>query len=245
MPAPYNPCRRLSADETSPSKPSVVVHPDHDPGEFDQLLQAHHYLGSRCQGGDYLRQRIFLNGDLVGLLAWGACCYALKDRDAHIGWNDRLRAERQKLIVQNRRFLLLVKPGEHPNLASQALATALRALPGLWRKTFGYQPLAAETFTDIEAFEGTCYKASGWVPLGVTKGFSRHRADFFVPNGRPKKLWFKALRPDAEKLLCAAELPKECRAGAASSGHGVLPLPAKVVRHQNHHGARGRIHPAD
>lgn len=209
--------------------PSVHVHIDHDPEEFDQLLEDHHYLGSRCQGGDFLRQRIFLNGDLVGLLAWGACCYALKDRDAHIGWNDRLRAERQKLVVQNRRFLLLGKKGEHPNLASQSLAAALRALPEQWSRLFGYEPLAAETFTDIEAYEGTCYKASGWQPLGVTKGFSRHRADFFVPNGRPKKLWFKALRPDAEKLLCSDTLPKECRTGAGSDGHGVLPLPTKEM----------------
>lgn len=224
MPARYNPYSRIAAEETSSSKSTVTVHPDHDPEEFDQILEERHYLGSRCQGGDYVRQRIYLNGDLVGLVAWGACCYALKDRDAFIEWNDRLRAERQKLIVQNRRFLLLSEPGEYPNLASQALAAALRALPDLWMKKFGYQPLAAETFTDIEAFEGTCYKASGWIPLGETKGFSRHRVDFFVPNGRPKKLWFKPLRPDAKELLCAPELPKECRVGAGSNGHGVLPL---------------------
>ena len=39
-----------------------------------------------------------------------------------------------------------------------------------------------------------------------------------------KKLWFKALRPDAEKLLCAEDLPPECQKGAHSDGHGVLPL---------------------
>ena len=38
-----------------------------------------------------------------------------------------------------------------------------------------------ETFTDIEQFEGTCYKASNWEPLGLTKGFQRHRADYFQP----------------------------------------------------------------
>jgi hypothetical protein len=224
MPALYNPYRRISPAEPTAAKSEVVVHPDHDPKEFDRLLDEHHYLGSRCQAGDYLRQRIYLKGDLVGLLCWGACCHSLKDRDLHIGWNDRLRAERQKLVVQNRRFLLLKKKGEHPNLASQSLAAGLRALSGHWQKAFGYEPLAAETFTDIEAFEGTCYKASGWIPLGKTKGFSRHRADFFVENGRPKKLWFKALRPDAEKLLCAQELPPECQKGAHSDGHGVLPL---------------------
>ena len=223
MPATLHSPRRFSP-ESNLIRAQVVVHPDHDPAEFDRLLDEHHYLGSRCQAGDYLRQRIYLGGRLVGLFSWGACCYALKDRDIHIGWNDRLRAERQKLVVQNRRFLLLGKKGEQPNLASQSLAAALRALPEHWRNAFGYEPLAAETFTDIEAYAGTCYKASGWTPLGITKGFSRHRADFFVENDRPKKLWFKELRSDARTLLCAAELPPECRKGAQSSGHGVLPF---------------------
>lgn len=224
MPATFKPYRRLSA-EKSVSSSTVVVHPDHDPEEFDRLLEENHYLGSRCQAGDYLRQRIFNNGKLVGLLSWGASCYALKDRDEHIGWNDRLRAERLKLVVQNRRFLLLSEKGEHPNLASQSLAAALKVLPAQWEKRFGYQPLLAETFTDIESYAGTCYKASGWTPLGKTKGFSRHRSDFFVANDRPKKLWVKPLRPDALGCLCAAELPEECQKGAQSNAHGVLPVP--------------------
>lgn len=224
MPARYNPYRRQPAEESSSSSSTAVVHPDHDPEEFDRLLDERHYLGSRCQAGDYLRQRIYMNGDLVGLLSWGACCYALKDRDEHIGWNDRLRGERLKLVVQNRRFLLLSEKGEHPNLASQSLAAALKVLPKQWEKAFGYQPLLAETFTDIESYAGTCYKASGWTPLGKTKGFSRHRSDFFVANDRPKKLWVKPLRPDALEQLRASELPKECRKGAQSNAHGILPV---------------------
>jgi hypothetical protein len=99
-----------------------------------------------------------------------------------------------------------------------------RALPKQWMEHFGYEPLGAETFSDIEAFEGTCYKATGWLPLGKTKGFSRHRVDFFTPNGRPKKLWFKPLRKDAEKHLREGEVPPECQAGAKSDAHGVLPI---------------------
>jgi hypothetical protein len=41
--------------------------------------------------------------------------------------------------------------------------------PG-WQGKHGYRPLLAETFTDIESFEGTCYKVSNWEPCCLTKG---------------------------------------------------------------------------
>jgi hypothetical protein len=200
-----------------------------DRKRFDRLLGQYHYMGQSKSVGDFLRQVAVLDGRWVGLLAWGAACYALKDRDRYIGWTPTLRAERQKLIVQNRRFALLSEKGAHPNLASRILGAAVKALSEQWQAHFGYVPLLAETFTDIEAFEGTCYKAAGWEALGRTKGFSRHRADFFVPNDRPKKLWVKKLRKNALELLRAPELPKAHQSGACSSAHGVMPLTAPQI----------------
>ncbi len=191
---------------------------------FDELLGRYHYLGEGRPAGDTMRMVAEIQGEWVGLLMWGAAAYRLKPRDTYIGWTPTQCAERQKLVVQNRRFLLLGERGEHPNRASRILGAAVRALPGLWFQAFGYEPLLAETFTDIEGYAGTCYKASGWIPLGMSKGYSRHRADFYVPNERPKKLWVRALRSDALCRLRAMELPEVCRAGAQSDADGVLPV---------------------
>jgi hypothetical protein len=191
---------------------------------FDSLLGDYHYLGEGQAVGDTMRMVAVIEGEWVGLLMWGACAYHLKPREEFIGWTPTQRAARQKLVVQNRRFALLAERGEHPNLASRILGAAVRHLPGLWQEAFGYEPLLAETFTDIEAYEGTCYKASGWEPLGFTQGTSRHRADFYVPNDRPKKLWVRELRPDAAACLRAPEVPTECAPGAQSDADGVLPL---------------------
>ena len=60
-----------------------------------------------------------IDDEWVGLLMWGSAAYRLKARDEFIGWTTTQRAQRQKLIVQNRRFLLLAERGEHPNLASR------------------------------------------------------------------------------------------------------------------------------
>lgn len=191
---------------------------------FDQQLAARHYLGAGCPVGDYLRQVVEVRGKVAALLVWGPACYALKDRDRWIGWSASQRVERLKLIVQNRRFLILAEKGHCPNLASQAMGATLRALPAHWQEHFGYRPLLAESFTDPEAYEGTCYKASNWEAVGWSEGYSRHRADFYVPNQRPKKLWLRPLDGQARKRLCAVELPEECAAGRIVPPSGVLPV---------------------
>ncbi len=147
--------------------------------EFKELAGQHHYMGEGHGGGDTMRMIVETEeGEWIALFLWGSAAYRLKDRDTFIGWSGPQQAQRQKLIVQNRRFVLLVDRGAHPNLASRILGQVVRELPGLWQDRFGYEPLLLETFSDIEACEGTCYKASGWLALGKTKGYSRHRADF-------------------------------------------------------------------
>lgn len=114
--------------------------------------------------------------------------------------------------MQNRRFLVLGQE-RMPNLASRALGLALKALPEHWERRHGYRPLMAETFTDIEPFEGTCYKASNWEPLGLTKGFQRHRIDYYQKHGRPKKLWIKTLNRNALRILTAMDVPASYKPG--------------------------------
>jgi hypothetical protein len=197
---------------------------------FDELLEEFHYIGKSRSVGDSIRMVAEVDGEWAGLLMWGSASYRLKDRDSLIGWTDVQRAQRQKLIVQNRRFSLLVERGEHPNLASKILGAAVRELPEMWFSKFGYKPLLAETFTDIEAYEGTCYKASGWIEVGKSKGFSRHKSDFYVPNDRPKKIWLKKLHNNAGELLRSFDLPDEFIKGAQSDSDGILPINSKQIQ---------------
>jgi hypothetical protein len=161
--------------------------------QVTRLLEDEHYLGAGRQIGRTLVQIVHHHGRWAAILIWGPAAVKLIDRDEWIGWTPQQRAERLGLIVQNRRFLVLAET-RMPNLASRAMGLALKHLPGQWEQKHGYAPLLAETFTDIESFEGTCYKASNWTPCGLTKGFERsHRADFYREHKRPKKLWLKTL----------------------------------------------------
>lgn len=217
--------KQAKVGTSSPESPiSVRVSTPEEFAAFDQQLTAQHYLGAGRPIGDYLRQVVEHKGQPVALLVWGPACYALKDRDRWISWSAHQRIERLKLIVQNRRFLVLTPKGAAPNLASQALAAALRVLPAQWRQHFGYRPLLAESFTDPESHAGTAYKASNWEAAGLSAGYQRHRADFYVPNERPKKLWLYPLCPEAKALLRAPQLPEDCRVGLIAPPSGTLPV---------------------
>jgi len=194
-----------------------------------RLLDLEHYLGAALPVGRTLTQVVHHRDRWVALLEWGPAARKLADREEWIGWTDLQRARRLGLIVQNRRFLVLSRT-RMPNLASRALGLALKALPPAWREVHGYAPLLAETFTDIEQFEGTCYKASGWLPCGLTKGFSQHRADFYRYHGRPKKLWLKLLNRNARSILGSLDLPRTYQPGAnPGTPERALPLKTSQV----------------
>jgi hypothetical protein len=181
---------------------------------FHTTMRQHHYLKGGRSAGDTLRYIAEIDGAHVALLTWGAAAYKLKDRDNWIGWGLGLRKTRLKLVVQNRRFCLLLKRGERPNLASQILGACLRRLRTDWHTEFGYEPLVAETFVDPEYATGTCYKATNWQCLGATAGCGRNARDFYQRHDKPKQLWCLELVKDArQKLADPASLPPQCQKG--------------------------------
>jgi Domain of unknown function (DUF4338)/DDE_Tnp_1-associated len=195
-----------------------------DVARFDALLADEHWLGATRSVGRFMRQVVADDdGHWAGLLAWGPAAMHLQDRDKWVGWDAARRATRLNLVVQNRRFLV-PEATRRPNLASQVLGAAIRALPEQWQATFGYAPLLAETFTDPEAHAGTCYRASGWQPLGFTAGFGRHRRDFYVNHRHPKCLWIRELAPQARGRLCAPQLTGADAAAATTPLTRELPL---------------------
>jgi hypothetical protein len=186
--------------------------------DYKELVKQNHYLKADRSAGDTLRYIAELDGRQVALLTWGAAAYKLKEREKWIDWGLGLRKARLKLVLQNRRFCLLTKPGEMPNLASQVMGACLRRLRQDWLEHFGYMPLIAETFVDPAHSQGTCYKATNWQPLGLTAGSGRHARDFYQKHNRPKTLWCLELVKGARQLLAdPAPLPDECRAGVLAS----------------------------
>jgi hypothetical protein len=123
-------------------------------------------------------------------------------------------------VSNNTRFLIL--PGIRiKNLASKVLSANLRRLSRDWQERYGHPILLAETFVDVSRFAGTCYRASGWIPLGQTRGFAR-TGNGYQAHGKPKMLFVRPVHPHAQRMLGAAFSPPRI-------GHGKETIPAMDV----------------
>lgn len=202
-----------------------------------EALDQGHYLKAGRPAGHVLWQGVYEQdgdnpeGKLCAVLCWAGAASRLKDRDEWIGWDDVTRANRLPLVAQLRRFLVLDKQ-RRPNLASKSLALAMRQLPGQWQREHGWRPLLAESFSDPESHAGTIYKVTNWRPLGMTKGYGRHRSDFYQDNKSPKKLWVKELENKArQKIGSPIALPQASRMGEQDGVAGARsPLKCKELR---------------
>ena len=215
--------RRPSPAERVGALEVKVAHSALEWRQAKAALGREHGLGAGREAGDRLCQLVRQDGRLVAVLVWCAAAWHLKARDETVGWDAVTRSRRLKLVVQLRRFLVL-EATRRPNLASQCLGAGLRELVGQWEVQHGYRPLLAESFSDPESHAGTVYKATNWVQAGLTKGYTQDHTDFYVPNGRPKKLWLKELAPHAGVLMCARELPPACQGAEGDGGGARSPL---------------------
>jgi len=205
---------------------TLIVRTAIEKAEIDDLrsiLNQHHYLKAGRPAGHVLWQGIYRTDsdtgfpELVAVLCWGGAAKRLKERDKHIGWDAVTCANRLKLIVQLRRFYV-IDSARRPNLASQCLALSLRTLGEQFQKRHGFAPLMAESFHDPEQHTGTLYKATNWLPLGLTKGYKRHRRDFYQDLGKPKQLWVRPLKKSALSLLARPGLLPPAHQAAIAEG---------------------------
>lgn len=217
-----------TTDQAAPPLTAHVITEELAKQRFGKLLDAEHSLGSRQPKGRSLYQ-VVCRGDIwVGLSMWTAAIWHFKSRDQRIGWDPVMRSERLQLVVHQSRFCVIGAQRE-PNLASQLLAIMIRELPRQWEECFGYEPLLAETFTDPEAHQGTCYKASGWEAVGFSRRDGRHYAEKLPEPLSSKKLWVKPLRPKAFELLIGQEVPKACKGGLAAHAGERIPIKSKQL----------------
>nr|WP_137676682.1 Druantia anti-phage system protein DruA [Parerythrobacter lutipelagi] len=180
----------VKVDQTKITPPvyDLRVHKVGDPIEaqlWNGLVEEFHYLGRKPLVGRNLRQLVFFGNRPIACLAWADPCLRIQPRDEYLATND-IGGSFHEAGVNNTRFLIL--PWVRvPNLASRVLSLATKHAMSHWRKHYRVELRWAETFVDPTLFRGTCYLASNWRVVGVTKGTARSgRSDRRQNHGRKK-----------------------------------------------------------
>lgn len=169
---------------------------------FQSLLQRYHYLGLRnCVGENLKYLARDRQGRVLACLLFGSAAWKAAARDQWIGWSGEQRARRLSLVTNNTRFLILHSI-RVPHLASHLLGRVAARLSADWQHKYGHPIYLLESFVQEPRFAGTCYRAAGWVQVGLTTGRTRND-DGRKPRVARKALYLKPLRADARRRLAA------------------------------------------
>jgi hypothetical protein len=183
-----------------PVRVQPVAEGSAEAGLFKGWLQRYHYLGHRnCVGENLKYLACDRDGRPLACLLFGAAAWKCAPRDQWIGWSPSQRQQRLGYLAGNSRFLLL--PGVRvPHLASHLLGRVSARLSADWQQKYGHPIYLVESFVEAPRFAGTCYRAAGWVPAGLTTGRTRND-DGRKPRAACKLLYLKPLRADARRRL--------------------------------------------
>ena len=201
----------LPAQDLSVDLRAVTVRPTWGAQEhrrWDRLVAEHHYLPFHGVIGKGLRHVAVHGETWLALIGWQPGAFKLAARDRWIGWPAEQRFRRLHLIANNSRFVILT-PGRVHNLASRVLGLSLRRLSQDIQAVHGYPVFLAETFVDVSRFVGTCYRASNWRSLGLTRGFAREPGGSarWRHHGQPKEIFVFELTDAAAEALSRTEVP--------------------------------------
>jgi hypothetical protein len=196
-------------NDLPPINISIVRHTALEP-LYNSLVHQYHYLGYRQIVGQHLKYMAFLGDRPVACIGWGSAAWAVKSREAFIGWDKPTKEKNLSLVVNNTRFLIF--PWVNIKcLASKILAMNARRISEDWTTIYKQPVYLLETFVEKERFLGTCYKAANWICVGQTVGTSKKGHDHLV-HGKIKDVFLYPLRKDfRERLKNAID------AGVASS----------------------------
>jgi len=185
---------------------------------WDVLMREYHYLGYRKMVGCRLKYLAFSGQRVIAAVGWRAAALKLETRDCFIGWSREQRKANIGRIANNNRMLILpwiqVK-----SLVSYLLSRNIKLLVGDWEAVYGQKLLLLETFVDGTRFLGTSYKASNWIHLGQTKGYTKRGAGY-VYHGHLKEVYLYVVNRRFRRILSCQQRPLSQRSAETERREG-------------------------
>ncbi len=170
---------------------------------WNTLMTKEHPRGLKTLVGAQVRYVFQSAHGILGAIGFSAAALYLKPRDTWMAWSDEQRDRELYRVVGLSRFL--IRPTvQCKNLASHLLGRVLRRLPDDFRARYGYTPFLVETFVGPDQ-EGTCFKAAGFLRLGMTMGRGRHALTHECKQTQ-KKIFVREVDGDWRKKLGVPEV---------------------------------------
>lgn len=216
-----------------------------DETRYRRLMAEHHYLGDLPKISHTLWYVATYENSWIALLSFSAAALKCSVRDQWIGWDFRNQYGRLKLIANNSRFLILPE-WHYPNVASKILSLCHKRIAQDWQIRFSQPLLLLETFVDPSRFHGTIYRASNWIYLGLTKGYSRVRQGYSSQPTSPKYVFIYPLKSNVREELSARILNPLYQTGELNmslSAAQMQSLPDFFMQIPDPRRAQGRRHP--
>jgi hypothetical protein len=169
-------------------------------------VERYHYLGHKVPFGAHLRYLVLggRSAEVIGAVQYSSPAWRMKDRDNWIGWDDPTREKQLQKLVNQSRFLILPWV-QVKNLASHVLALSARQIADDWAHHYHVRPLLLESLVDGERYEGTCYRAANWIPVGLTAGRGRMDKSHKKHGLNPKQIFVYPLVKRARQKLLRPE----------------------------------------
>ena len=171
---------------------------------WNEFVDRYHYLGYKRPFGCPLRYFVVSGRGPLGCVLLAGAAKSIRVRDRWIGWTQQQRLRNLQWVINNSRYLIFpwvrVK-----HLASHVLGQVARRVRQDWLDRWGYAPVLMETFVDPLRYQGTCYRAAGWVCLGYTTGEGLRRPGRSYTT-LPRRMFVRPLAPDFRALLCSDSL---------------------------------------
>ena len=176
---------------------------------WNTLVREHHYLGHQRMFGRRLKYLAIAGDRPIGALGFKTASVRLQARDCFIGWSEQQRKTYLKNIVNNSRFLI-PEWIRVPNLASHLLGRAVKAVIGDWYQRYGQPVFLFESFVNPVYFKGSSYRASNWIYVGTTKGYSLG-SEGYEYHGLCKEVYVYVAEQDFRKIIGCRQQPFFCK----------------------------------
>jgi SRSO17 transposase len=167
---------------------------------WNYIMQEYHYLGFGKMLGTRIKYLIFSSSNrVIAAIGFRAASLKLRARAEFINWSKKQRKEYLPQVINNNRFLILPWV-QVQNLASHILSQVISKLKEDWYHKYNCRPLIIETFVDPEHFEGTIYKASNWIKVGETSGYTKKGSEYKY-HGNCKEIYLYPIENNFREII--------------------------------------------